>query len=237
MDIHCQVPAFLCLDDAFLARFFSSSVVASVASSVPKPMSLARQVVTFSFVTLIAKLNVPVVKNLLAKRQLMNASFDPLRLVNTYGAFGTVSDYRNEYIILSAQDISGPWKEYEFKVKPGNVMRHARWISPYHYRLDWQMWIAAVVGTIDRSPWIYNFLLKLLERNEEVVRLLESDPWQGADEPAKYIRMDVFRYKFHKPVSGKGKQPYWDREFVGRFYPRQGIATIASLKDEIKKYR
>jgi hypothetical protein len=235
MDVYSQVPAFFCLDDAFLARFFSPLVVASIASATPKPATLVRKIVTFSFVALIAKLSIPVVKNLLAKRQLMNASFDPLRLVNTYGAFGTVNDFRNELIIKSAQDVAGPWKEYEFKVKPGDVMRHARWISPYHYRLDWQMWIAATVGRIDRSPWIYSFLLKLLERNEEVVGLIESDPWQGTEDPPKYIRIDVYRYNFHKPMLlGKGKQPYWDRELVGRFYPRQGIATIASLKDEIK---
>ena len=31
------------------------------------------------------------VRNMLSPNQMMNASFDPLRLVNTYGAFGTVS--------------------------------------------------------------------------------------------------------------------------------------------------
>lgn len=37
---------------------------------------------------LIAYLSIPVVQNLLSSRQAMNTSFDPLRLVNTYGAFG-----------------------------------------------------------------------------------------------------------------------------------------------------
>jgi len=32
------------------------------------------------------------------------------------------------------------WREYEFKVKPGSVKRRPRFISPYHYRLDWLMW-------------------------------------------------------------------------------------------------
>ena len=32
--------------------------------------------------------------NLLSSRQLMNASFEPLHLVNTYGAFGSVSRQR-----------------------------------------------------------------------------------------------------------------------------------------------
>ena len=33
-------------------------------------------------------------RNLLSRRQVMNSSFDPLRLVNTYGAFGTVTRRR-----------------------------------------------------------------------------------------------------------------------------------------------
>ena len=209
--------------------------MASVASAVPKSTSVTRQLVTLGFVALITRLSIPVVKNLLARRQLMNASFDPLRLVNTYGAFGSVNDYRNELIVTAAQNVAGEWKEYEFKVKPGNVMRRPRWISPFHYRLDWQMWIAATIGSIDRSSWMYNFLLQLLERNKDVTSLIETDQWAYTEDPAKYIRVDVYRYSFHKHVRGvKGKQPFWDREFVGRFYPRQGISTVASLKDDLK---
>ena len=37
---------------------------------------------------LIGYLSVPIVQNLLSSRQIMNTSFDPLRIVNTYGAFG-----------------------------------------------------------------------------------------------------------------------------------------------------
>ncbi len=32
------------------------------------------------------------------------------------------------------------WREYHFKVKPGDVTRRPAIISPYHYRLDWLMW-------------------------------------------------------------------------------------------------
>ena len=75
----------------------------------------------------------------------MNGSFDKLRLASTYGAFGTVSETRNELIIESSNDIGGPWKEYQFKVKPGDVYRPSPWISPYHHRLDWQMWIGEYI--------------------------------------------------------------------------------------------
>lgn len=52
-----------------------------------------RQVVNISFGLLIAYLSVPVVLNLLSSRQVMNTSFNPLRIVNTYGAFGRYSHF------------------------------------------------------------------------------------------------------------------------------------------------
>ena len=229
-----MVPAIACLDDALLARLFCTSTVQAAAKAAANTSaSTGRQVVSGAFLALIIQLSVPVVRNLLSKHQVMNSSFDPLRLVNSYGAFGTVSEDRDELVISSAVSVDGPWKEYEFQVKPGAIRKRPRWISPYHYRLDWQMWIASTCQTIDRSPWMFNFLLKLLQGDGQVRGLLAKDPWEGSGEDAKYIRVDKFRYKFHKAVKGENDPPYWEREFLGRFYPRQGLSTISSLVDQV----
>jgi hypothetical protein len=244
------VPAILCLDDAVLGRFFSSrtrfqaEMAAWVASSSPAlGLSAARRTVSYAFLALIGYLSIPVIRNLASSRQVMNGSFDKLRLVNTYGAFGTVNTDRDEFIISAAPSIDGPWKEYSFKAKPGDPGRAPRWISPYHYRLDWQMWIAATCRVVDRSPWLYRFMIKLLEREPRVLSLMGEDPWKGearaggASLLPKYIRIDQYRYRFHKPRRGEVDPPYWDREFQSRAYPRrgQGVATVESLKDEIKR--
>jgi hypothetical protein len=42
----------------------------------------------------IAILSIQPILNMLSTRQVMNASFNPLNLVNTYGAFGAVSRER-----------------------------------------------------------------------------------------------------------------------------------------------
>ena len=232
-----MVPAIACLDDAFLGPLFSSTTqrMASMVVMTAQP-SAVRQIVTLLFGLLVATLSIPVVRNLISKKQIMNIGFDPLRLINSYGAFGTVDEDREEFIISGAVDLDSDWKEYEFKVKPGGVMRQPRFISPYHYRLDWQMWIASVVGNIDRSPWMFNFLLKLLERDPDVLDLLQSDPFEGEEEGPKYIRVDKYRYKFHRPErNAKGPKPYWDRVMIGRVFPRQGIATVADLKDLVQR--
>ena len=182
------VPAIWCLDDAFLMKLFyplktsAEAVVAysaAIAPSIGRSVPIARNIVSVVFAALIAKLSIPVVQNLLAKRQIMNGSFDRYRLVNTYGAFGSVSEVREELIIESADNVAGPWREYVFKVKPGPLTRPCPWISPYHYRLDWLMWIACVCGGIERSPWLLKLLLKLLEQDEGVLSLLDGDPWSN----------------------------------------------------------
>lgn len=77
-------------------------------------------------------------RNLISRRQLMNASFDPFHLVNTYGAFGSISRYRYELVIEGTADLApGPqtqWLEYEFKGKPGNPQRRPPQVAPYHLR-------------------------------------------------------------------------------------------------------
>jgi lipase maturation factor 1 len=167
--------------------------------------------------------------------------------VNTYGAFGSVNEQRNEFIISAAADLDGPWREYEFKVKPGDIMRPPRFISPYHYRLDWLMWIASTVGSLPRSSsWLYPFLFKLLEQDPDVLNLLAKDPFQGESQGPKYIRVDTYRYTFHKSVPQKNKndkmtqksnlpQPYWNRTRIGRVFPRQGVASKETLREFLQQ--
>jgi len=229
-----MVPAIFCFDDASLQGLFSAKRVteASVASLSYHP-TVARSVISLLFGVLVMWLSIPVVKNLLSKRQQMNASFDPLRLINSYGAFGTVGEVRKELIIKSAADPKGEWKEYEFKVKPGPVERGPRWITPYHYRLDWQIWIAALSPKI--GPWVLRFLLKLLKGDKGVLNLLDHDPWEGEPDKPKHIKIEQYRYRFKKPERLWGKGPFWERELIKQVYPQQGSATIDSLKTEIKQ--
>ena len=235
-----MLPAIYCFDDAFLSKLFTPGYTASasiasythLSASAAGAMGLLRNFMNIFFGALIMKLSIPVVKNLLSKKQLMNASFDPLRLVNTYGAFGTVEEERYELIISAAENHEGPWEEYQFKVKPGDVTRPPRFISPYHFRLDWCMWIASCSGDIYRSPWLFTFLLKLLEQNEDVRDLIEFDPFKqinGDRRKPKYIQIEKYRYKFNTARGGD----YWIRERVERYFPKQGLCSVEELKEII----
>lgn len=53
----------------------------------------------------------------------MYAKVEHLHLVNSYGLFRrmTGAEGRPEVIIEGSDSIDGPWKEYEFLYKPGNI--------------------------------------------------------------------------------------------------------------------
>src|SRR5919106_1747444 len=110
-----------CFDDRLLSRLLS------IPHSVPEHMSLP-QTIAVGFVTaIVLALSWRPARNLFSRRQLMNASFEPLHLVNTYGAFGAVTRERLEIVIkgtdAESADGSAEWREYQFKGKPGDVDR------------------------------------------------------------------------------------------------------------------
>ena len=47
-------------------------------------------------------------------------------------------------IVIQGSDDGVEWRDYEFRYKPGDVMRRPRWNIPHQPRLDWQMWFAAL---------------------------------------------------------------------------------------------
>jgi hypothetical protein len=160
----------------------------------------------------------------------MNSSFDPLHLVNTYGAFGAVGRERYEVVLSGTSDtVLGPdtvWREYEFPCKPGDVTRRPCVVSPYHYRLDWQIWFAAM-SSIGREPWLLHLVDKLLAGDPKVKRLLAVDPFPDA--PPHYIRADLYRYQFTKP--GDGNPNWWQRSFDSEY-----LRPIAHDDGELRRY-
>ncbi|HXG26639.1 MAG TPA: lipase maturation factor family protein [Candidatus Binatia bacterium] len=165
-------------------------------------------------------LSAPVVRNLLSPHQAMNASFDPFRLVNTYGAFGLVSRVRDEVVIEGTQaeavDANTAWREYEFKGKPGDVRRLPPQVAPYHLRLDWLMWFLPLSARYGER-WFLPFLMKLLEADRSALRLLRRDPFAG--QPPRYVRALLYRYRFTTWRERRETGAWWAREYLGEFVP------------------
>jgi hypothetical protein len=168
---------------------------------------------------LVAVLSINPIRNMMSARQVMNTTFNTLHLVGTYGAFGGVTRERYEVIVEGTNDPdyrTAQWKEYEFKGKPGDVSRIPPQIAPYHLRLDWLMWFAAM-GQYYQYPWFVHFTAKLLEGDPATLSLLHSNPFP--DHPPKYIRAQLYRYNFTSPDERRKTGHWWKREFAGGWFP------------------
>lgn len=153
-------------------------------------------------------LSVPATRNLFARRQLMNASFNRWQLANAYGAFGTVTKERIELVVEgSASEDAEDWREYEFRGKPGDVRRMPRQFAPYHLRLDWLMWFLPLGRSLD--DWFTVFLFRLLEADAATLALLRVDPFKG--EPPRWVRVVSYRYRFATRVEQREQGVRWVR--------------------------
>jgi hypothetical protein len=152
-------------------------------------------------------------RNLISRRQRMNASFDPLHLVNTYGAFGSVTRHRDEAIVEGTDDPHpGPdtvWREYEFRGKPGDVNRRPPQVAPYHLRLDWLMWFVGIDPGYG-SRWLLPFLRLLLQGDRATLRLLRRSPFPPEAPPA-FVRIRIFRYRFTTRQERRETGAWWWR--------------------------
>jgi hypothetical protein len=159
------------------------------------------------------------VRNLLSRHQLMNFSFNPLHLVNTYGAFGSVTKERYEVVIEGTRDPSpdgATWEAYEFKGKPGDPWRRPPQVAPYHLRLDWLMWFAAMSSPL-AHPWVLVLVERLLENDRATLHLLRRNPFP--DRPPTYVRATLYRYRFTTPEERRATGAWWARERVGEYLP------------------
>jgi hypothetical protein len=182
----------------------------------PGPAWFAWAVVALA--ALIVVLSYRPVRNLLSPRQAMNASFDPLRLVNTYGAFGSVTRVRYEVVVegtdASSLEDDAEWREYEFKGKPGDPQRRPPQVAPFHLRLDWLMWFLPI-SPLYGDGWFRGLLSRLLEGDARVAALLRRNPFPDA--PPTFVRARLFRYRFTTWSERRASGAWWSREPVGEF--------------------
>ena len=206
------VLCFSCFPDSFISVFFPFLKI---------PILPAHNIhvgLVILLAMLVVYLSIKPIKNLFSHHQAMNRSYDPLNLVNTYGAFGSVTRVRREIIIEGTKDSivteKSEWLPYEFKGKPGSLIRKPPLVSPYHYKIDWQMWFAAM-SPYQHHPWFIPFIQKLLEGEKSVLRLLYKNPFP--DRPPTYIRAELYEYHFASLKNKEGA--FWVRKRVGVYIP------------------
>jgi hypothetical protein len=140
---------------------------------------------------------------------------EPFRIVNSYGLFRVMTRQRPEIEVEGSAD-GIDWMVYDFKWKPGDIKRLPAWCAPHQPRLDWQMWFAALGGRREEM-WFGNFVLRLLQNEPAVTRLLAQNPFP--EKAPKYIRARLFQYKFTSRAEHRASGAWWKRREVGEYLP------------------
>lgn len=194
-----------------------------------EPRSLEYDVLLYGLALATALMSIAPIRNLISKNQAMNATYNPLHLVGSYGAFGSVTRERYEIVIEGTNDEEvGPdteWRAYELKGKPGDPKRLPGVFAPYHLRLDWLMWFLplrahvtkAGVFTAGYERWFVRFVEKLLEGDRATLALLKANPF--AEEPPRSIRASFYLYHLVSPSERRRSGEVWKRDFVGLYLP------------------
>jgi hypothetical protein len=215
-----MVLAIPAIDGRYLAAIVPFRAPALVATA------RAHQYLAISLAILVAILSIRPIENMLSPRQVMNTSFNPFHLVDTYGAFGSITRQRFEVVVEGTTDMivtpSTEWKEYEFKGKPNDTGRMPPQIAPYHLRLDWLMWFAAM-SSYEDHPWFVNFMAKLLENDKPVLSLLKSNPFP--DQAPKFVRAELYQYHFATAETHRRTGQWWTRTLAGPWFPEVSLAN------------
>ena len=228
------LPALACFDDGFWSKLLPRPIVrraeAAAANAEPsRPMINTAWAVTI----VIALLSLQPVINMLSPGQIMNTSFDPLDLVNTYGAFGTVGQERLNVVFEGTMDESpndsAHWKPYVYKALPVILDKQPPQVAPYQPHLDWQMWFASM-SSADDYPWTLHLVWKLLHNDPGAIGLFAYNPFPV--KAPKWIRAVLYRYSFAKPGNPNGL--WWDRKKVGDWLLPMSVSDprlVEFLKD------
>lgn len=144
-----------------------------------------------------------------------------LSLTSSYGLFRSMTGVggRPEVIIEGSNSLSGPWKEYDFQYKPGNLSKALPYVAPHQPRLDWQMWFAAL-GSYHQNPWFLNLCYRILNNQPEVMELMGKNPFEKR--APRYLRAHLYHYHFTSTNDSSelySGTDWWVREKVSDYLP------------------
>ena len=157
-------------------------------------------------------------RNMLSSQQRMNMSFNPFHLANTYGAFGSIGRIRREVVIegtdepeLTKQTV---WQGIRIQGQAGRGAAATATMGA----LSPAAGLADVVRGISPAyaqPWLTPFLQRLLRNDLPTLRLLRHNPFP--ESPPRYVRAQLYVYRFTTPAELRRDRAWWRRTLVGGY--------------------
>ncbi|MBZ0210672.1 MAG: lipase maturation factor family protein [Hyphomicrobium sp.] len=224
----------LCLflfDDQALRPLMGERFAAAVEALAPRPGRPATALASLAAIIVVpAGLNLvyaPLAGRNLPVAGAMTEALAPLLIVNPYGLFATTTTTRPVIVFEGSSD-NRTWREYALPYLPGPVARAPAWNIPYQPRLDWQLWFAAY-GSAGQHRWIERLLQRLLEGSPHVLALFSEDHLAG--EPPKYVRAQLYDYRFSDARSHDTARQWWERRPIGTYYPSVSLPDVQRAAD------
>ena len=216
--------AIWALDDESFTWLRRAAPAGRAPRLLPGPIGILARLAHTALTGLVAAASVTTFVRRISNRALgravarVSGLLDPYRSINSYGLFAVMTTARPE-IVIEGSDDGHVWREYLFRYKPSRPEDPPRWVAPYHPRLDWQMWFAA----LGRPPaWFPAFLERLLEGSPDVLRLLGPNPFP--DHPPRYVRALLYDYRMTDLETKRRTGAWWRRKLIGTYFPTSTLA-------------
>lgn len=146
--------------------------------------------------------------------ELVISGLHNLHIAHRYHVFPSVNTERIELILEGTAD-GQTWHAYHFRYKPGDPAKAPAFIVPHQPRIDWMMWFVPSHPLF--LEWFDRFLARLLANDPAVTGQLADNPFPN--EPPQAIRVSAYRYRFSDAQTHVTQGSWWQREFLGPFYP------------------
>ena len=160
----------------------------------------------------------------------LRAWIKPYHVSHGFDLFGLV---RRELpvIVFQGSDDGVHWREFDNRLNPGALDRPCRFAAPYHYYLDFLMWLSSELRWDANRGWLEQLMHGLLSGNPATYGLFRYAPFTP-EHPPKYVRGVRYTYRY-TDASTRATGQWWTREPLGPWSPtttlhdgRVGLAVL-----------
>jgi hypothetical protein len=139
---------------------------------------------------------------------------EPLRLVNSYHLFASITRERIEPQPEIQRVAGGDWVELDLRHKPGDPGRRPDYVAPHQPRVDFQLWFHGLSFQARQPLYVASLLRHLCEDRGAVQPLFRRPVPEAAA-----VRMAYYQYHFTTRQERRATGRWWSRTLLGTTTP------------------
>jgi hypothetical protein len=151
----------------------------------------------------------------------------PYHVSHRFQLFGQVRK-THRVIVFEGSDDGVAWSEFDNHLAPGALDRPCRFVAPYHYHLDFLMWLSGDVEWSISPGWLKQLVFGLLSGNAPTYRLFRCSTF-APERPPKFVRGRRYVYRYADSTT-RAQGQWWIREPDGMWCPtatlRDGVLAV-----------